>query len=187
MEDLSIVNVVGGGSIHRELDLRQVSSDFPHSEVEFEPESFAAAVIRYNSPKGTVMLYSSGKYSLAGAESAEEAIEVNSIFIGHLEEMLGQSLSENEFEVRYLVGTGDLGNEINLNQISIAMGMAQTEYEPEQFPGLFYRPDDQDWFCLLFASGKVVFSGIKDKHELEDVYNQIKNKIDNLVQLDTDS
>jgi TATA-box binding protein (TBP) (component of TFIID and TFIIIB) len=47
MKDLSIVNVVGGGSICRELDLLQVSQDFPHSEVEYNPDSFAAVVIRY--------------------------------------------------------------------------------------------------------------------------------------------
>jgi len=159
MNDLSIVNVVGGGNVHRELKLQEVYRDFPNPQIEYDPEQFAAAVIQYDDPKGTIMLYSSGKYSLAGSRSTAEANEVSEFFVQQLENMLDNEIDNAEFEVRYLVGTADIGAELDLNQISIALGVNHTEYEPEQFPGLFYRPPDRDWFCLLFTSGKVVFSG----------------------------
>lgn len=180
MESLSIVNVVGGGSISRELDLFQLSQDFPHSEVEYNPDSFVAAVIRYNSPKGTVMLYSSGKYNLAGAKTVSEAQEVNEMFIKQLEQMLGEDLINREFEVRYVVGTADTGNPLDLNKISISFGMDKIEYEPEQFPGLFYRPKEQDWFCILFSSGKAVFTGVQDREELKKISNKIGERINEL-------
>ncbi|MFC6723388.1 TATA-box-binding protein [Halobium palmae] len=181
MNNSSIVNVVGGGSIHRELNLPQVYQDFPDGDLEYEPEAFAALVIRYDSPKGTVMLYTSGKYSLAGARSIEQAYEVNTRFVESMEQMLGHEITDQEFEVRYLVGTADFGTELNLNTIIPILGVEQIEYEPEQFPGLFYRPPGRDWFSLLFGSGKVVFSGVKDEKELEQAYREVENKISQIL------
>lgn len=180
MKDLSIVNVVGGGSTCRELDLLQVSQDFPHSEVEYNPDSFVAVVIRYSSPKGTIMLYASGKYSLAGAKSVSEAREVNEMFIQQLEQLLGEDLVDREFEIRYLVGTADTGTALDLNRVSVLLGIDKIEYEPEQFPGLFYRPSGQDWFCILFSSGKAVFSGAHDKEEFKKISSEVGEKIDEL-------
>jgi len=177
MQDLSIVNVVGGGSVGRELDLRQVYHDFPNSEIQYEPETFAAAVIRYDSPKGTIMLYSSGKYSLAGARSPDEAREVDDLFTSQVQQMLGEDLEIKTFEVRYLVGTADLEVELDLNQVAISLGIDHTEYEPEQFPGLFYRPPGKDWFCLLFASGKAVISGVSHGDKLVESFRDIDKTI----------
>jgi len=178
MEDLSIVNVVGGGSIGRELNLQHVYRDFPHSDIEYEPETFAAIVIRYDSPKGTVMLYRSGKYSLAGAQSPTEAQSVGEKFIRQLEQLFEEKFNQIEFEIRYLVGTADLGGKLDLNQLAVGLGVDHTEYEPEQFPGLFYRPINEDWFCTLFASGKFVIGGVRSREDLEQIADEIAEKLD---------
>jgi len=183
MEEPSVVNVVGGGDIYRELDLAQVSKNFPHLEVEYNPESFAAVIIRYASPKGTVMLYSSGKYSLAGSKSISKANEVNEKFIEQLEKMLGEELNREEFEIRYLVATADCKKVLNLNEMALALGIDQIEYEPEQFPGLFYRPPEEDWFCILFSSGKLIFSGAQDETKLRN----ISSRMEKLLQSSTGS
>jgi len=183
MTDLSIVNTVGGGSISQNLNLLEVYRDFPQSDVQYEPETFPAVVIQYEEPKGTVMLYASGKYSLAGAQSASEAREVSDIFIHQLENVLGQSLVGENFEVRYLVGTADLGIELNLNQVAVALGMNRAEYEPEQFPGLLYRQPGKSWFCLIFSSGKVVISGVEDEQEMQEVYDETEEELSELVEI----
>lgn len=177
MEDLSIVNVVGGGSIGRELNLQHVYRDFPHTDIEYESKNFAAIVIRYNSPKGTVMLYRSGKYSLAGAQSPSEAQSVSEQFIRQLEQLFGEKFNQVEFEIRYLVGTADLGVKLDLNQLAIGLGVDNTEYEPEQFPGLFYRPTKGSWFCTLFTSGKFVVSGVRSREDLEKIADEIDEKV----------
>ena len=180
MVNSSIVNVVGGGTLRRELDLLQVYRDLPHDDIEYDPESFAAVVIRYDSPKATIMLYSSGNYSLAGAQAIEQAREANTRFISEIEQLLNENLKDWYFEIRYLVGTADFDIQLDLNRASILLGIEQTEYEPEQFPGLFYRPLDQTWFCILFTSGKAVFSGVKSEDELEQAYDIVKKELDKL-------
>lgn len=181
MCDLSVVNVVGGGSLGRELDLRQTYIDFPDGNAEYEPETFSAVVVRFNSPKGAIMLYSSGKYSLAGAKSIKGAHKLNVRFVRAIEEMLGEEIGDSHFEIRYLVGTADLGFELDLNTIIPLLGIEQTEYEPEQFPGLFYRPPDRNWFCILFTSGKIVFSGVRDIPELQTAFEEIKSIFENVM------
>ncbi|MFC6793522.1 hypothetical protein ACFQFH_03235 [Halobaculum halobium] len=57
------------------------------------------------------------------------------------------------------------------------MGIDETEYEPEQFPGLFYRPDEQDWFSILFATGSIIIDGVPDIGLLEEAYRNIDNTL----------
>jgi len=180
MSDLSIVNVVGGGDLHRELDLWQVHSDFLNENIEYDPKTFAGVIIRYKSPRGTVMLFSSGKYNIAGTHSVNEIYDLNSSFVNDVEQMLDEKLNSN-FNHRYLVGTGDLGVKLELNEVIPVLGIEQTEYEPEQFPGLFYYPADVNWFCSLFSSGKVVFSGIESEEQLDAAYIKIKDYLSVLI------
>lgn len=177
MSDPSIVNVVGGGSIGREIDLSQTAQDFPGDCVEYDPSSFEAAVIRYTDPKATVMLYSSGKYSLAGAQSVDDAERANQIFTSDIEQMTHSQLSDKNFEIRYLVATADLGTPLNLNEVMVQIGIEETEYEPEQFPALFYRPANVHWFYSIFGSGKVVINGCQTVKQLARAYSDIKQKV----------
>lgn len=181
MDELSVVNVVGGGSISRELDLRQLSLDFPEGTVEYNPESFAAVVVKYKNPKATVMIYSSGKYSLAGASSVEDAQTINNKFIRDLSNLLNCSLEDREFEVRYIVVTADFGAPLDLNSAFIILGSDNTEYEPEQFPALFYRPSDENWFCSIFGSGKIVINGCRNVDEAKLASQRLKEDLSDIM------
>jgi len=59
-----------------------------------------------------------------------------------------------------LVVTTDLKHKLNL--IKIASTLSNTEYNPEQFPGLVMRIKEPKTSSLLFTSGKVVCTGAKD-------------------------
>lgn len=177
MNNISIVNVVGGGSVGQEIDLLPTAQDFPRDCVQYEPSSFEAVVIRYENPKSTIMLYSSGKYSLAGAQSVDGAENANQIFISDINQMLQSQISNHSFEIRYLVATADLGFQINLNEAMVQIGTEETEYEPEQFPALFYRPAGVQWFCSIFASGKIVINGCQSGKQVEQAYVDIKQEL----------
>jgi TATA-box binding protein (TBP) (component of TFIID and TFIIIB) len=56
-----------------------------------------------------------------------------------------------------------------------------TEYEPEQFPGLVFWPDDHPVVILVFASGKVVVTGAKDINAAEEAFQSLKEDLDALV------
>ena len=74
---------------------------------------------------------------------------------------------------------GNLESTLNLE--AVALELEDTEYEPEQFPGLVYRLSDPKVVLLLFGSGKVVCTGAKTK---SDAKLGVERAYDRLSELD---
>lgn len=85
------------------------------------------------------------------------------------------------FAIKNVVQTGDLGREVNLNALSIGLGLEQTEYESEPFPGVVYRPPDIDCVFLIFGSGKVVIPGASDVKTGTEGFEILKSLIEDLL------
>lgn len=68
-------------------------------------------------------------------------------------------------QVRNIVSSVHLPSPVDLETLSTRrLGI----YEPEQFPGLIYHPDDLGSVCILiFSSGKCVIVGAKDMNEIQ--------------------
>src|SRR5207244_11425640 len=62
-----------------------------------------------------------------------------------------------KIKIENVVASTSLGEELDLQAIALALGGA--EYEPEQFPGLIYRPKEPKTATLLFRRGKLVCTG----------------------------
>ena len=60
-------------------------------------------------------------------------------------------------EVQNVVGSGDLGRELDL--AAVAMDLDGAEYNPKKMPGLLYRPPRAEASVLLFESGKLIVMG----------------------------
>lgn len=60
---------------------------------------------------------------------------------------------------------------MDLQAIALALGGA--EYEPEQFPGLIYRPKEPKTATLLFGSGKLVCAGARKPSDVEQAVEKI--------------
>lgn len=127
-----------------------------------------------------MILYTSGKYILRGGDDFDRMEAVNQRFLDLLRG-LGVSLDEPYLEIKNVVCVGDLGREVNLNAVMIGLGLEQTEYEPEQFPGLVYRPKDSRCTLLIFGSGKVVITGGRDQEEDQQAFDRVREKIESLT------
>lgn len=64
-----------------------------------------------------------------------------------------------------MVGISKIGDNLDLNDISMALEGA--EYEPEQFPGMVFRTRDPKAAFLIFKSGKVVCTGTRSVVEAQ--------------------
>lgn len=62
-------------------------------------------------------------------------------------------------KVENVVAFASLGVDIPLEKL--VKEVENTEYEPEQFPGLVYRPTNPRAAALIFSSGKIVCTGAK--------------------------
>lgn len=70
-----------------------------------------------------------------------------------------------------MVGSCDVQFAISLEGLSTDHDRFST-YEPEIFPGLIYRMVSPKIVLLIFASGKIVLTGAKNK---EDIYTAFEN------------
>ncbi|PIN81450.1 TATA-box-binding protein [Candidatus Woesearchaeota archaeon CG10_big_fil_rev_8_21_14_0_10_30_7] len=83
-----------------------------------------------------------------------------------------------EVEVVNIVISAALGHDIPLEKM--AATLSNTEYNPEQFPGLVLRIKDPKTSALIFSSGKIVCTGARN---LEQVNQSIKKIIKTLEKI----
>jgi len=170
--DISIVNIVVSTSLEHDIPLEKMAATL--SNTEYNPEQFPGLVIRIKEPKTSALIFSSGKVVCTGARTMEEVSEAIKKIIKSLEKIGIKIKIEPVIHIQNIVASGSVGMALNLN--TLAMKLDNTEYEPEQFPGLVYKlPEDKATF-LLFSNGKIVCTGTKSEEEvLRVVEKLIKN------------
>ena len=170
--DVEVVNIAALGTLGGEVDIEQIVEDADLPVANFDPE-YNAAFFRFEEDGELIILYTSGKYILRGGDEFGKMHEVNSQFLDFISD-LGIQVNNPTLEVKNVVSVGNLEREIDLNTLTIALGLEQTEYEPEQFPGLVYRPSDSRCVLLIFASGKVVITGGRSEKEDNQAFKSLQ-------------
>lgn len=181
---IKIVNVVGSGSLGVELNLERVAADIC-SIAEYDPDNYPGMYIRFEEDAPLITLYRTGKYIVTGADSVEEAQRVRKRFLSLLNENgMIPNPDDEWFRIQNLVCTAELEESLNLNALTIGLGLEETEYEPEQFPGLIYRPPDVNSVVLLFASGRVVITGSSDLDVAQQTFVALQDEVADLLATD---
>ncbi|MDL0139893.1 TATA-box-binding protein C [Halobacterium salinarum] len=125
-----------------------------------------------------ITVYRTGKYIITGPTSEEELFDLRERFLKFLSDMdVIENATDEWFAVQNYVCTEDLGQTLNLNALAIGLGLERTEYEPEQFPGLIYRPEGYDGVVLLFATGRVVITGCRSVDAAEKTFSNLESDL----------
>ncbi len=160
--DIEIVNIVVSTSLNHDIPLEKMAATL--SNTEYNPEQFPGLVIRIKDPKTSALIFSSGKVVCTGARSMEKVDESIKKIIKSLEKIGIKIKIKPEINIQNIVASGSVGMDLNLN--NLAMKLDNTEYEPEQFPGLVYKLPAAKATFLLFSNGKVVCTGTKSNEEV---------------------
>jgi transcription initiation factor TFIID TATA-box-binding protein len=178
---VKIVNVVASGSLDVEFDLEQVATDMG-SVAEYSPKKYPVIYIRFKDDTPLITLYRTGKYIITGSESKQQSRNFREEFLNFLSNNQMITTPKDEwFCIQNLVCTGELDQSLNLNTLTVDLGLEVTEYEPEQFPGLIYRPSGFTSVVLIFASGRVVITGIQDFDIAQEIFISVRNKISEIT------
>jgi transcription initiation factor TFIID TATA-box-binding protein len=70
--EYKVTNIVASSNLGLELDLFMLARDIP--EIEYEPEQFPGAILKYDDPKATLLLFKNGKVVCVGCKT-KAAIE----------------------------------------------------------------------------------------------------------------
>ena len=173
-EKIKIENVVASTDIKKIISLDKLLNVLEASE--YEPEQFPGLVYRLDDPKVATLIFRSGKIICVGARSTADAKLALKKTVRNIKK-IGIRFNENNLKVKIenIVVAVNLGRELNLDQL--AFQLENSEYEPEQFPGLVYRIYEPKVAFLLFSSGRVVCAGAKGISAVKEAVRKLELKL----------
>ncbi|MDI6798968.1 MAG: TATA-box-binding protein [Candidatus Aenigmarchaeota archaeon] len=170
---IRIENIVASASLEVDVPLEKIVSKL--EGMEYEPEQFPGLVYRLSRPKAAALIFGSGKIVCTGARSIED---VRSVFrkVVDIVKRSGVKVPKGfKIQVENIVASAKLDAKLNLD--TIAFNLENSEYEPEQFPGLVYRMADPKVAFLLFGSGKIVCTGARSIEDVNLAVKRISRKL----------
>jgi len=170
--NLKIQNIVATASLGTRVPLVKLVRS--QANTEYNPEQFPGLVLRIKNPKSAVLVFSSGNLVCTGTKSTAQVKQVILQVIKQLRKIGTKVVGVPKISVQNIVASGSINLILNLNEL--ALKLENTEYEPEQFPGLVYKLNEPNATFLLFSNGKLVCTGTKNKAQLEESMKKlIKN------------
>ena len=175
-KELKIVNIVASSYLNHDIPLIRLAEKLPNTE--YKPEQFPGLVMRIKEPKTSALIFGSGKIVCTGARSMAKLRESIKQIVKNIEKIGIKITIKPRVKVQNMVASGEIGMDLNLNKL--AMELENTEYEPEQFPGLVYKLSGTRATFLLFSNGKIVCTGTRSEANLKEALDKL---IDNLLKL----
>lgn len=191
-EIIEVANIVASGKLDVELDLAAVAQDLRKlddwvAEVEHSRNQGNRLLIYFKDNDGLCILSPSGVYVFNGIDEYEKIEDANDKLLKSLSTLgiiSSRTPSEDEVDeklsIQNIVCTADLGRDMNLNAVSIGLGFENVEYEPEQFSGLVYRPQNLNCTVLIFSTGKVVIMGVQSERTAQEAVELITSELEEL-------
>jgi len=170
---IKVENVVASASLGIAVKLEKLVAGL--EGIEYEPEQFPGLVLRLKEPKAAALIFSSGKIVCTGAKSPGDAKLVVAKIVTKMRKLGIRVPSNYRVQLENIVASAKLDRELNLDHIAFAL--ENTEYEPEQFPGLVYRMDDPKVTFLLFGSGKIICTGGRSVSDVRKAVAKIDRRL----------
>jgi transcription initiation factor TFIID TATA-box-binding protein len=178
-KNIKIVNIVVSTSLGKNIPLERVAANLPNTE--YNPEQFPGLVLRLRDPKTSALIFNSGKVVCTGAKSMEIVEQSIKNIILTLKKVDIDITIKPEFTIQNMVASGSIGMHLNLNILSVKL--ENTEYEPEQFPGLVYKLPGAKATFLLFTNGKIVCTGTSNEESVYEAVQGLTKKLNDVLKI----
>ncbi|MEM2054418.1 MAG: hypothetical protein QW336_00625 [Candidatus Anstonellales archaeon] len=176
-EKLKIVNMVASADLSVEIDIDKFART--SENVEYEPEQFPGAIIRYTNPRTTVLLFRNGRIVIVGSKSQNDIKDtivqlVNDLNArGVIRSNTTLTADTIKYNIPNYVALGELEFSIDLDNLLTDPDL-NLEYEPEQFPGIMIWIDKYGSTALVFRNGKIILSGNRDIESMNRSFSYLK-------------
>jgi len=171
--NIKIENIVASASLGVKIPLEKIVEHLEGTE--YEPEQFPGLVYRLKDPKAAALIFSSGKIVCTGARSVKDVKKVVKKVVEMIKTAKIGEPKAYSIQIENIVASAKLEAKLNLDKI--AFQLVNSEYEPEQFPGLVYRMKSPKVAFLLFSSGKVVCTGVRKVEDIESSVKTLSKKL----------
>ena len=167
---MEIINITATVIMEKLFDLDNLQKDLPNSE-----KTHVWVKARIPPYEKYTAFYGSGKFLVTGVKSYDELNRVANNVVSYLKKY-GIKNEIREIQINNHVLTDEMNTLINLNDLVVKLNSNNVSYEPEQFPGLIYKDENNITF-MLFSSGKINITGIKSIENIDEKINSFKQLI----------
>jgi transcription initiation factor TFIID TATA-box-binding protein len=126
-------------------------------------------------PKAAALIFGSGKIVCTGARSTADVKIVFKKVIKVIQAVKVRVPKNYKTQIENIVASAKLDGCLNLD--GIAFKLENSEYEPEQFPGLVYRMESPKVAFLLFGSGKIVCTGGRSVDDVNEAVKKVAKRL----------
>lgn len=167
-----VENIVSSITLDRHLDLKKLAKSVKEID---NPKQFPGVIYRLDEPKLAMLIFRTGKVICSGARSRKNINDAVDQLLKTLKKA-GQGVKKKpKVEIQNIVASSSLDFKVNLDVL--ATECENTEYEPEQFPGLVFRLDEPKTVMLVFRSGRIIITGAKTPKDVENAAKRTKTII----------
>jgi transcription initiation factor TFIID TATA-box-binding protein len=153
---VKVENIVSSITLGINIDIEKLSTTVSGID---NPKRFPGVIYRLKDPKLSMLIFRTGKVICSGARSKADIDRAVEQLLAKLKEGKIKVTEKPKVQIQNIVGSASLNFRVNLDQL--AMDCEDTEYEPEQFPGLIFRLAEPKTVMLIFKSGKMIVTGAK--------------------------
>ena len=147
------------------IDLVGLCAKLPF--LEYNRAKFAAAMMRLQEPKTTLLIFSAGNMVCTGGKNMDETRYAARLLVRVLNENGYPAARLNELYGTNCVAGTDVRCPLRLQDIATEHSL-NTSYEPQVFPGcVFRRFHGEKVVFLVFRTGKMVITGVQDYHTVQ--------------------
>ena len=167
-------NIVATVNLKKRLEregLKKIAMECRNTE--YNPQRFAAVIMRVREPKTTALIFGTGKIVVTGARNPDMAKAAAKKYVMIIQKIGFKAAKFDDFKVQNVVASCNVKFPIRLEGLSIGDHSDFSTYEPELFPGLIYRMLNPKVVLLIFVSGKVVLTGAKTPSQIYTAFDNI--------------
>jgi transcription initiation factor TFIID TATA-box-binding protein len=171
---VKVQNIVAFTTLGKPISLEKMLKEV--EDTEWQPEQFPGLVYKIKDPRASALIFSQGKVVCTGTKSEEDLRAAMQKIVDRIRKAGIPMPKKFETKVENIVASTKIKADLDLDEI--AFKLENSEYEPEQFPGLVYRIKEPRVAFLLFTSGRIICAGAQN---LESVHRALHKFKENLA------
>uniref|UniRef100_A0A158P536 TATA-box-binding protein n=1 Tax=Tetranychus urticae TaxID=32264 RepID=A0A158P536_TETUR len=149
-ENIKVVNVVTSFELNSNLCRNQIKDTF--QDIEYK-KTFPGGVLKY--PDGCLLVFDSGKIIVTGVQNIATAI----VLIDRFCAKYPRDIKYTSFKIVNITACTKIIGDFDYNELLLH---PKSSYTPELFPGIHLKLDDTKVIFIIFRTGKVIITGLKD-------------------------
>lgn len=149
-QNVTVANVVSSFTLNSRLSRSLIKQTF---ECIKYPQSFSGGILKY--PEGCLLIFDSGKINVTGVQN----IVTSMILIDRFCSKYPADINYTSFKIVNITVCSQIIGDFNYDELLRHPG---SSFEPEIFPGIHLKLDDSKVIYIIFRSGKVIITGLKE-------------------------